>query len=54
MKEERNMVKKDLERLQQSLQEGREVLRLTLGRFLSKDGSVTPADGEKKMTITRM
>ena len=42
------MVKRDLERLQRSLQEGREVLRLTLGRFLSKDGSVTPADGEKK------
>jgi len=48
------MVKRDLERLQRSLQEGREVLRLTLGRFLSKDGSVTPADGEKKRTVMRM
>ena len=42
------MVNRDLERLQRSLQEGREVLRLTLGRFLSQDADITPTDGEKK------
>lgn len=55
MKKERKMIEEEVKRMRESLDEGKEVLRLALGRFLSRDADITPTDGnEKKRILTRM